>query len=290
MAEPADNAGGGAPSDNTSILRHLVARSAEDAALGPIWDPVAVRLCFDAGLGATFPLRFGGKTGPASGAPIDAMVEVIGLARDCWQSFGPTQVPLGDCAAIRVGGVEIVLITKRTQALGLELFTNLGIDPRAQEAGGRQVDQPLHGGVRADRQEGPLRRQRRAPVAATIARSLIAGAATDLAARPGHHAGPDRLGAGRATPEVAPQERAGVAKRLTPFLQARIPQVPGMDHVGPDLERHEHAFVPAAAAKRTASSSNVSAEPTWMSVGGRPSRSAKRTEKRGSLRSMPAGT
>ena len=60
-------------------------------------------------------------------------VEVIGLAADCWQSFGPTKVPLGDCAAIRIGGVEVVLITKRTQALGLELFTNLGIDPRAKK-------------------------------------------------------------------------------------------------------------------------------------------------------------
>ena len=42
-------------------------------------------------------------------------------------------MPLGDCAAVRVGGVEVVLITKRTQALGLELFTNLGIDPRARK-------------------------------------------------------------------------------------------------------------------------------------------------------------
>jgi microcystin degradation protein MlrC len=31
--------------------------------------------------------------------------------------------------AVRVGGVDVVLITKRTQATGLELFTNLGIDP-----------------------------------------------------------------------------------------------------------------------------------------------------------------
>jgi microcystin degradation protein MlrC len=38
-------------------------------------------------------------------------------------------VPVGDCAAVRVGGVDVVLITKRTQATGLELFTNVGIDP-----------------------------------------------------------------------------------------------------------------------------------------------------------------
>jgi microcystin degradation protein MlrC len=131
LADPADNAGGGAPSDNTTILHRLIAVEAQDAALGPIWDQVAVRLCFDAGLGATFPLRFGGKTGPASGNPVDALVTVTGLARDCWQSFGPTQVPLGDCAAIRIGGVTVVLISNRTQALGLEMFRNVGVEPTA---------------------------------------------------------------------------------------------------------------------------------------------------------------
>jgi microcystin degradation protein MlrC len=129
LADPADNAGGGAPSDNTTILRRMIERGVEDAAVGPIWDPIAVRLCFDAGEGAEFPLRFGGKIGPTSGQPIDASVTVTALKRDCWQSFGPTQVPLGDCAAVRVGGVEVVLISNRTQALGLELFRNLGIEP-----------------------------------------------------------------------------------------------------------------------------------------------------------------
>jgi microcystin degradation protein MlrC len=130
VAEPADNAGGGAASDNTSVLRELIRQDARDATLGPIWDPVAVRLCFDAGKGAKFPLRIGGKIGRTSGAPLDAEATVVGLAEECWQSFGPTKVPLGACAAVRVGGVDVVLITKRTQALGLELFTNLGIDPR----------------------------------------------------------------------------------------------------------------------------------------------------------------
>jgi len=104
----------------------------ETRCIGPIWDPIAVRLCFDAGEGATFPLRLGGKTAPSSDLPIDATVEVTALMRDCWQSFGPTKVPLGDCAAVRIDGVDVMLITKRTQALGLELFTNLGIDPRAR--------------------------------------------------------------------------------------------------------------------------------------------------------------
>lgn len=133
MADPADNAGGGAPSDNTTILRRLIETKVENAALAPIWDPIAVRLCFDAGLGGKLPLRIGGKIGPASGQPVDALVEVIGLVRDGWQSFGPTRVPLGDCAAIRFGGIEVVLISNRTQALGLELFRNVGIEPVAKK-------------------------------------------------------------------------------------------------------------------------------------------------------------
>src|SRR5258708_12442618 len=129
IADPADNAGGGAPSDNTEILQHLIDNKVENACIGPIWDPIAVRICFDAGLGAKTGLRFGGKIAPSSGQPVDAEVEIVGLKRDAWQRFGPTQVPGGDCAAVRVGGVDVVLITNRTQATGLELFTNLGIDP-----------------------------------------------------------------------------------------------------------------------------------------------------------------
>ncbi|WP_352818893.1 MlrC C-terminal domain-containing protein [Mesorhizobium sp. M0207] len=111
---------GGAASDNTSILRCLIERKVESAALGPLWHPIAVRLCFQAGEGAKLPLRIGGKIGPDSSVPIDAAVSVTGLKRDCWQSSGPTRNPLGDCAAVRIGGVEVVLSSERTQALGLE--------------------------------------------------------------------------------------------------------------------------------------------------------------------------
>uniref|UniRef100_UPI0038F694BF MlrC C-terminal domain-containing protein n=2 Tax=Bacteria TaxID=2 RepID=UPI0038F694BF len=70
IADPADNAGGGAPSDNTDILKHLIETRIEDACIGPIWDPIAVRICFDAGLGAKIHLRFGGKIAVTSGQPV----------------------------------------------------------------------------------------------------------------------------------------------------------------------------------------------------------------------------
>ncbi|MCP3380317.1 M81 family metallopeptidase [Bradyrhizobium sp. CCGUVB4N] len=132
IADTTDNAGGGAPSDNTTILRYLIEHKLDNAAVGPIWDPIAVQLCCNAGEGAEIPLRFGGKIGPTSGAPIDATVTVLRLKRECWQNFGPGRVPLGDCAAVRVGGVDFVLNSRRTQAFGLELFRNVGIEPLAK--------------------------------------------------------------------------------------------------------------------------------------------------------------
>lgn len=129
IADPTDNAGGGAPSDNTTFLSRLIARGVQDAAVAPIWDPIAVRLAFDAGEGARLPFRFGGKTALASGPPIDAEVEIIRCVPNAHQTFAGAIVPLGDVASIRMGGVEAVLITTRAQAMGSDLFSNFGIDP-----------------------------------------------------------------------------------------------------------------------------------------------------------------
>ena len=77
IADTTDNAGGGAPSDNTTFIHRLIARGVQGAAVAPIWDPIAVRIAFDAGEGARLPFRFGGKTAKASGPPVDADVEII---------------------------------------------------------------------------------------------------------------------------------------------------------------------------------------------------------------------
>ena len=132
VADPSDNAGGGAASDNTTVIRRLMERGCMDACVGPVWDPMAVAFCHAAGVGTTMPLRFGGKAAATSGDPIDAEVTIIGLCRDGWQSFGTAKKSFGDAAGIRVGGVEVSLIGARTQALGLEIFSMVGIDLSAK--------------------------------------------------------------------------------------------------------------------------------------------------------------
>lgn len=133
IADMTDNPGGGAPGDGTQLLGRLIERGVEGAIVGPFWDPVAVSFCHAAGAGARLPMRLGGKCARASGAPIDAEVDVLALARDASQRFGDVTMRMGDTALVRIDGVQVVLIAKRTQALGLDLFGHLGLDPTGQK-------------------------------------------------------------------------------------------------------------------------------------------------------------
>ncbi len=129
IADGADNPGGGAPGDSTFILRRIGERRITNVALGPLWDPIAVGLAFEAGVGATLPMRIGGKIGPLSGAPMDLLCTVKALQRDMRMSgLSGEKQPLGDCALIESGAIQIVLITVRSQAMGTDLFTQLGCD------------------------------------------------------------------------------------------------------------------------------------------------------------------
>ncbi|MDE2362235.1 MAG: M81 family metallopeptidase [Hyphomicrobiales bacterium] len=136
VADSADNPGGGAAGDSTFVLARMIARGVADAALGPLWDPGAVAHCFAAGEGARLALRIGGKTSAASGDPLDVEALVLKCVRDAKMidAFGRGEKAtalMGDSAAIRVGGVDIVLNACRTQAMG-DVFTPLGIDWRAK--------------------------------------------------------------------------------------------------------------------------------------------------------------
>ena len=133
LADSADNPGGGAAGDSTFLLQRLLARGIAAAALGPLWDPIAVRFAFEAGIGAQLPLRVGGKTGPMSGVPIDAVWTVKALVHNMtMSSLSGAAIELGDCACVATQGVQVVLTTLRNQALGTDLFTQLGVHLQEQ--------------------------------------------------------------------------------------------------------------------------------------------------------------
>jgi len=64
---------------------------------------------------------------------------VLALQRDmAMRALAGTTQPLGDCALLQIGGtagqggVQVVLISRRSQAMGTDLFTQLGCDLAAQ--------------------------------------------------------------------------------------------------------------------------------------------------------------
>ncbi|MET0617265.1 MAG: M81 family metallopeptidase [Luteibacter sp.] len=129
LADTADNPGGGAPGDNVSLLRALLARGVREVALGAIWDPMSALVCAEAGVGASLALRLGGKCGPSSGDPLDLVVTVRAVLEAHAQiGLGGAPEPLGLSVWLHSDGIDIVVISIRSQVFSPDAFTGLGID------------------------------------------------------------------------------------------------------------------------------------------------------------------
>ncbi|KQR69398.1 M81 family metallopeptidase [Rhizobium sp. Leaf341] len=132
IADMWDNPGGGTAGDATVVLAALLARGMENVAVGMIWDPIAVQICMAAGEGAEIPLRFGAKSAPGTGNPIDGRVTVRRVVRNAEMRFGESVAPFGDAAHIHLDGIDIILSSVRVQSYDPSLFTALGIDPTSK--------------------------------------------------------------------------------------------------------------------------------------------------------------
>lgn len=134
MADHADNAGGGASSDSTFILRRLVERGVGNVALGAFWDLGAVHVCREAGVGSRLVLRLGGKVGPASGEPVDLPVTVrTVLPAHSQAGLGGSRAECGTSVwASTDEGLDLAIVSIRQQVFGTDLFTGLGIDLASQ--------------------------------------------------------------------------------------------------------------------------------------------------------------
>ena len=128
LADTSDQVGSGAPGDTTHVLRALIGAGIRNAAVVPIWDPLAVDICFQVGVGTKLMLRIGGKLEPHSGPPLDAEAEVLFLKRDAVQrQLEAEYVSLGDIAVVRVEGIEVMLTTTRVNVFSPSAFEWHGI-------------------------------------------------------------------------------------------------------------------------------------------------------------------
>ena len=133
IADIADNAGGGAPSDSTFALAALLQNRIIECALGMIYDPQVVNIAMQAGVGAGLKVRLGGKTSSESGNPLDLLVKVIGIQPAMTQLFpqegcDPLPVPCGDSVCLLCDGIHIIVNSVRTQVFNPGVFTAFGLD------------------------------------------------------------------------------------------------------------------------------------------------------------------
>jgi microcystin degradation protein MlrC len=136
IADTQDNPGAGGDSDTTGMLRALVRNRAQRAAIGMIYDPQAALAAHAAGEGATITLSLGGKSGISGDAPYQDSFVVEKLSDGRFKAPGPfyggRNMEMGPSAALRIGGVRVVVCSHKAQLADQAMYRYVGIEPTEQ--------------------------------------------------------------------------------------------------------------------------------------------------------------
>jgi len=137
LCDTQDNPGCGATADTTGVLETLVRLRAEGAMVGYLCDAEAAAAAHAAGAGADIVIALGGRSGPEGVTPLQGTFRVThlgnGKMRTAGQVSGGRDIDLGPMALLTIGGVGIVVTSKRMQALDQAPFRHLGVEPAAQK-------------------------------------------------------------------------------------------------------------------------------------------------------------
>ncbi|MCY4538284.1 MAG: M81 family metallopeptidase [Chloroflexi bacterium] len=141
LVDSADNIGGGTPGDGTQALMAMLDHDVQAGAI-VLADAEAVAICWRAGAGATITLEVGGKADNWHGepAPVTGRVQALSdgvftpeLPDNHFAAFYGSEVSMGRCAWLRVGGVNILLTERKTPPMDLAQLRHIGIIPEAQQ-------------------------------------------------------------------------------------------------------------------------------------------------------------
>jgi microcystin degradation protein MlrC len=137
IADYADNPGGGGYGDSTNLLAALLAADVRNACFGPIVDPQTVQALAGTPIGETIAVRLGGKTDAAvGGGPLALQAKLLWLGKGGYVGDGPMLGGLkgdwGPTAVLRVGDIDILVVSYPQQMLDLQQFRAFGIDPVAK--------------------------------------------------------------------------------------------------------------------------------------------------------------
>jgi microcystin degradation protein MlrC len=138
IADTSDNPGGGGLGNTTHILRRVLERGIEGGAMAMIVDPEFVKLCEQAGVGATVEGDLGGWSDPVySGGPLHVTAYVRSITDGNYVQKGQMSngalIRMGKTAVVKIGGNQVIVASLPTQPYDLEVFRSHGIEPADQK-------------------------------------------------------------------------------------------------------------------------------------------------------------
>lgn len=130
LSDTGDSVYGGAPGDNTTLLRELVAQDVPDLALIPVVDEQAVAAAHQAGVAASITLDVGGRYDREFSQPVRVTGRVVALSHGLSVDIPDRGVcRIGRTALVACGAVRIALMDDRSFAVNHPvLYQNLGVD------------------------------------------------------------------------------------------------------------------------------------------------------------------
>jgi len=138
LVEPADNIGGGAPGDGTTILRHLIQRN-DGPSCVVINDPESVLQLQNLEPGGKATISLGGKGFSGDPGPLEISVELLGLSDGRFEledshshlaSMCGSRIDMGPSAVVRHGQVTILITSRATPPFDLGQLRSQGIEPQ----------------------------------------------------------------------------------------------------------------------------------------------------------------
>lgn len=129
--ETSDNCGGGTPGDGTHLLRTMLDARLQSACFGFIVDPEVARQAHEAGVGSTIDVSLGGKYDDLHGAPLELNVYVKALhdgRMTLRAMMKGARINLGPMARLVINGIDIIVVSNRSQTFDIGPFLALGID------------------------------------------------------------------------------------------------------------------------------------------------------------------
>jgi microcystin degradation protein MlrC len=132
FADVADNPGGGGRGNTTFLLRAFHQAGVEHALLGVFYDPDLAAEAHRKGVGARFEAHFNRAETTNFSEPYTAPAIVAAVTDgNCVGRRGiyaGMRLELGPCAALRVGGITVVVISHRVQCADPIFFEMMGLD------------------------------------------------------------------------------------------------------------------------------------------------------------------